>query len=555
MKRRVWCWTLIVAAFAAPAAAAVVTPVAAGLGGAIGQALDPATQQIYFVEYNTGELERLNPLTGVHTVVNSGFANPEDVAVFPGQPLAYVTTRDGKIWKASTNSSAKSIVASGLGAPHEIVLDPGGFVAYTVDFSGGNLFRVDLGGGGATTLVAGLSNPLGLLMSPDFSTAYVAEPNRILRIHLGTLATDEVVTGLTNAFFMDWADDARSAIYVVERDPANRLTRVDLTTTPATMATIASVPFRPSSVVRSADPNVVYVASDTVISKVELASPGGPIITRVGHIPSTEVNWADGLATTSPSYFFRVKNASFGGSVHVMLNFPTMRSLGASFYRVYAGGVLQQETWTNYKWNGSTFVPQTVAPVASGYYAVPSSLDLWATPDLGFVLDTTKLTNDRHVVVVALYNSSGAFISTGVGFVALRIDNNGPHMNIEEVLHDGSRLDECALVVSGSPNLTFVFTARDNEAHLLSYELIDRWGSGQSALVVEDHYIGVHDGSTTWPGVSSTSVNYTLSNTACSHGFQLAGWSNTVNGYNHIHYSTDFEHIAIYLGGSTCSRR
>jgi hypothetical protein len=436
--------------------------------------------------------------------------------------------------------------------PHEIVLDPVGFVAYTVDFLGGNLYRVSLGGGSTTTLVSGLTNPLGLLLSPDFGTAFVAEPDRILEINLTTLATNVVVTGLTNAFFMDWADDSQSAIYVVERDPANRLTRVDLSVSPATKSVIATVPFRPSSVVRSADPNVVYVASDSVISKVELASPGGPIITRIGHIPSTEINWADGLATTSPSYFFYVKNASFGGSPHIMLNFPTMRALGARYYRVYAGGVLQQETWTNYRWNGSTFVPQTVAPVASGFYGVPSSTELWATPDLGFVLDTSKLTNDRHVVVVALYDASFGFLSGGLGYVALRVDNNGPLMNIEEVWHDGARLDECALVVSGTPDLSFVFTARDAEAHLFNYRLVDRWGSGASALVTSDEYIGVHDSSTTWPGVTSAVVNYTLSNTACSHSFELDGWSNTVNGFNRIHHRSDLEHIAVYLGGPTC---
>lgn len=47
-------------------------------------------------------------------------------------------------------------------------------------------------------------------------------------------------------------------------------------------------------------------------------------------------------------------------------------------------------------------------------------------------------------------------------------------------------------------------------------------------------------------------MNYTLSNTACSHSFALDGWSNTVNGFNRIHYRSDLEHIAIYLGGETC---
>lgn len=552
MRLRLLSWTVSILTLATAASAAVVTPIATGLSGAIGQAVHPLTQQIYWVEFNTGELERLDPFSGTRAVIANGFTNPEDLALFPGQPLAYVTTRDGRLWKVSTSSNTKSLVTSGLGAPHEIVLDPGSFVAYVVDFAGGNLFRVNLGGGATTTILAGLSNPIGLLMSSDFQTAYVAEPNRILSIDLSTLSRTILVSGLTNAFFMDWADDSQSALYVVERDPANRVSRVDISTSPATRSVLASVPFRPSSVVRSADPNVIYVASDQVISKVELAPPGGPIITRLGHIPSTSVNFSDGLATTSSSYFFHVKNAAFGNTVHIMLNFPTMRALGAQYYRVYAGGTLQQETWTNYKWNGSTFVPQTVAPVAAGYYKVPSASELWAIPDLGFALDTKKLTNDRQLVYVLLFNGSGTFIPTAYGLVAMRIDNNGPKMDIEEVWHDGAKLDECALIVSGTPNLSFVFTAKDDEGHLLNYRLVDRWGGFTSALVAEDHYIGVHDSSTTWPGVSHHTVNYTLTNTACSHSFQLDGWANTYNGYNKIHYRYDLEHIAIYLGGATC---
>ncbi|MGH9390084.1 MAG: hypothetical protein ACRD1Z_10745, partial [Vicinamibacteria bacterium] len=264
------------------------------------------------------------------------------------------------------------------------------------------------------------------------------------------------------------------------------------------------------------------------------------------------IYFPNGLATTLPSYFFYVKNASFGRSPHINLNFPAMRALGAQYYRVYAGGALQQEAWTNYKWIGTTFVPQTVAPLPGGYYSTPPATELWATPDLGFILDTTKLANARQVVVVRLYNASKTLLSPN-GTVALRVDNNPPQMDIEEVWHDGVQLDECALIVSGSPNLSIVFTARDPEGHLYNYALVDRWGSGHSAPVTSDRYIGVHDSSTTWAGVSSASVNYTLSNTACSHSFEISGWSNTVNGFQRIQYRFDLEHVAIYLGGPTCS--
>jgi hypothetical protein len=119
---------------------------------------------------------------------------------------------------------------------------------------------------------------------------------------------------------MDWANDARNAIYYVERDPANRVSRLDLTTSTATL--IANVSWRPSSVVRSADACSIYVASDSLIERVSLCGSGGPVITRLGHIPFTSIDPVSGQATTDPAYFFRVKNAAFGGSIHVMLNFP-----------------------------------------------------------------------------------------------------------------------------------------------------------------------------------------------------------------------------------------
>src|SRR5262245_28655947 len=100
MSSRISLWTASLLVLAASANAAVVTPVASGISGAIGQAIHPVTQQIYFVEYNTGEMERLNPFTGTRTVIITGLTNPEDVALLPGYNLAYITTRDGKLWKA-----------------------------------------------------------------------------------------------------------------------------------------------------------------------------------------------------------------------------------------------------------------------------------------------------------------------------------------------------------------------------------------------------------------------------------------------------------------------
>jgi hypothetical protein len=148
---------------------------------------------------------------------------------------------------------------------------------------------------------------------------------------------------------MDWAADDHSALYLAERAPGNRPHRVDLRP-PATVLALTPLPAEPWSVVRSTNPDVLSTGSQTVLSKVSLSGgAGGPILTRLGFVPTTEIDPLTGQATTNPAYFFYVKNASFGGSIHVMLNFPGM--LGARFpAKVTMDASPDIAAWTNYKW-------------------------------------------------------------------------------------------------------------------------------------------------------------------------------------------------------------
>jgi hypothetical protein len=246
-----------------------------------------------------------------------------------------------------------------------------------------------------------------------------------------------------------------------------------------------------------------------------------------------------------------VKNASFGGSIHVMLNFPGMLGAGASYYKVFVDGSLDIATWTNYKWNGFTFTLQPVAPNA-GFFKIPLPGEVWAIPDLGFALDSTKFNNTKHKLRVELYN--GGYAPIGV-FQELDflVDNNPPVMDILQVVHDGQPLNECALITSGSETIDITFKAWDAEGHLFNYGLVDNWGSAKSAGIVADQYIGANDATPVWSGVNPSTVTYQFSNTACAHQLHLAGWANTTNGYSLIHYTGDTEHIAIYLGGIPCA--
>lgn len=54
---------------------------------------------------------------------------------------------------------------------------------------------------------------------------------------------------LTAPFFMTWNDPAEGGLLITERDPANRVTLINLTQTPVTATPVAtSVATRPSSV-------------------------------------------------------------------------------------------------------------------------------------------------------------------------------------------------------------------------------------------------------------------------------------------------------------------
>ena len=325
-------------------------------------------------------MSKVSTANGVVTTIQTGLVHPDDIALWPGANYAYITTRVGELWRASTLANARTLVASGLGIPMQLQLDPAGMAAYTVDYASGTLWKVELVGGTKTAAATGLNHPRGLLMSTDFKTAFITEADRLVSVDLQTLQVTEIVGYLVDPWYMTWAADDHSALYLVDKEPGKRLHRIDLSATPATVQAIVPLPAGPWSVVRSANPDVLYVASKTVLSKISLSGgAGGPIITRLGFIPSTEIDPVTGQATTDPSYFFYVKNASFGGSVHVMLNFPGMLSSGAGYYKVFVDASPDIATWTNYKWVLNNFVLQNVGP-SSGYYKIPNPGDIWAIP-------------------------------------------------------------------------------------------------------------------------------------------------------------------------------
>jgi hypothetical protein len=537
--------------------------------------------QVQWATYKLGQRYR---------VLGTGYNQPEDIKVTGGGRYAYVTERVGNLLRVdltNANRAAAVVVASGLTAPHQIALDEDHGQAYVPEFTSGatgKIWRVDLSGGVKTAVYTGLQGCTGLLISQDLRYAYVAEQvsgaNRVARINLVTAQRDILATGLTAPFFMEWADDSESRIILAERDPANRITILDLTVSPAKATALATgVANRPSSTVLI-NPGKMVVCSDSEINLYDLSSSlfsiTGPLFMGIGlvpvdHIINTGDNNTDGYADTTdnPGYILQVKDAPFGGTLAIMVNHNAALLAGARYYKLFVNQVTPSATapmeprqsFSDYLWNGasSSFVPHTIGPDSGGFYPVRLPTQIWYNPLLGYMLDTSILANGLCVIDIKLYDAAKLEIPVG-SFHSRRvkIDNQWPVANIEKIFHDGAEVAVCSIVNTGSDQFTFRITATDPQGHMLSWNLSAMWGDNKSAQVAADDYshhvsptrqwVGVASGTPDVPSPAWHAKDPTDSTSVrCAHTFYLGVWDRVINGYSYIHYQTYHKSITIWL--------
>jgi hypothetical protein len=386
--------------------------------------------QIHWVTYK---------LTSGYVVLGTGYTNPEDVKVSQDGTHAYVTERSGdfvRVSLANANRSAATFVVSGMTAPQQIALDEAHNVAYVVEYAAAaKLWQINLTSGAKSAILSNLNFPVGVVLSADLQYAYISEQTtgpdegRVSRFRLSDGSRQSIVTGLTAPFDLTWADAACTSLFVAERDPANRITRIDVTH--GTSNVVAAVASRPSSVALCGASRLL-VCCDQVIESIDLVpyQPTGPLFMEIGFIPYTDIN-AMGLADTSsdPGAHYDVKNCPFGGTLPLMINHQRAANDGAAYYRVKIDGVVRMDTWTDDKWNGSTYVTQTMSPAVvnaqPGYYPVRpvSDLLMWLHPALGTLTDSTNLSNGLHTISIEFVNAAGALIETS-NAVTIHVDNN-----------------------------------------------------------------------------------------------------------------------------------
>jgi hypothetical protein len=539
--------------------------------------------QVQWVSY------RLKPALNV---IGTGYNQPEDIKVSAGGRYAYVTERTGNFLRVdltNANRPAAQLVSSGLIAPHQIALDEEHGQAYVVEYTAtptGIIWRIDLSGGTKTPLFTGLQTCTGFLITKDLRFAYVAEQvagaNRVARINLATGQRDVLVSSLTAPFFMEWGDSAESRIILAERDPANRITMLDLSAVPVKVTTLVSgVANRPSSILQ-VRPGIIIVCSDSVITRYDLSSLfvslEGPLFMGIGLVPVDHIinegnNSTDGYADTTdnPGYLLQVKDAPFGGALAIMVNHHAAFLAEAMYYKLFVSQVPivfkpsksqriePHQSFSDYLWNpvSNSFVPKATSPDAGGFYPVRSPLQIWYNPLLGYVLDTSILNNGLYVIDIKLYNAAKVEIPVGsIHSRRVKIDNQWPVANIEKILHDGAEVPVCAIVNSGSDQFTFRITATDPQGHLLSWNMSALWGDNKSVTVGADSYTSHISPTRQWAGVVSgdvptpawhATVAGDSTSTRCAHTFYLGVWDRVINGYGYIHYQTYHKSITIWL--------
>lgn len=423
-----------------------ITDILSGLPGAGGCDFRSSTGEIFYVEFS-GNFSKTSPLSPAHTVIGTGYTNPEDIELSADGVHAYITERSGNLVKVSLstpNRSSATVIASGMVAPQQMSLDEAHNTAYVVEYAPtGHLYQINLTSGTKTPIPVTLNNAVGLAITSDRQFAYVTEqatPGRIRRIRLSDGSATTIVTGLTAPFFLTWGDPAQASLLVAERDPANRVTRVDLSTN-TTSLVAGGFSSRPGAMALMS-PSRMLVHGETTLSIVDFLPflPSGPLFMGFGFIPFDKViqtvGPTEGLADTTvpPGYFYLVKNTPFGGTLPIMINYPAATAIGATHYRILVDGVVRLDSWTDEKWNGVMFTPETVSPVAvnfrPGFYPVRPSPFLYMNPSLGSLMDSTGLSNAVHTLVVEFVRPNPLPFATNPIVLAttpplkFRVDNN-----------------------------------------------------------------------------------------------------------------------------------
>ena len=375
-----------------------------------------------------------------HTI-GTGYATPEDVVTSSNGLTAYVTERTGSLVRVAMNNAnraAATVIAAGLQAPHQMCLDEQHNQLFVVEFANpGRLIQIDLNTNKQKVLLNGLNNAIGLLVSSDLAYAYISEQSgggKVTKYSLQGQAPVVLATGLTNPFFLTWADASKSSFFVAERDPANRVTLLKTELGAGNAVQVATgTGARPSSVA-CVGASQLLICCDTVIQKTDILAgislPTG-LFKGIGLVPwnlITPAGYAD--TTMQPLYPYQfAKNSPFGGVFSLQFNHPLASQQNVKYYRVLVDATPRMDTWWDLQLNpanGKYEIPVEFKPETKwgkdGCYLVHQPGVYYMNSDLGLIMNSVSVANGKRTFTIEFYTDAGVKVQQQVVYVM--VDNN-----------------------------------------------------------------------------------------------------------------------------------
>ncbi len=323
-------------------------------------------------------------------------------------------------------------------------------------------------------------------------------------------------------------------------------------------------------------PDMTHLFNMTLATSPIYPGGSGPIFMGVGLVPSTYIG-ADGYANINQPGYYYATNAPFGGDLRVFGRWSTLRYLyGASKYRILVskdGGPAThlRQTWTNFKWNGSSWLPQAIGPDSGDAYDIPSIFELWYNPNQILGWHTPSTGDGTYRLSLELLNSWGGVIPIASGnSLTLRVVNTPPTVTLNKVQYDGHDICECGIVTQGDAPKGFSFdiSVNDPNGALNSFWLYGTYGHGHSTdMIYTDTYtsggvsMGVPflvnhinaDGPKQWDGVTALTTPLAgrewRATKSCAYSFILGASSRVQDGYSVLWSNvTDFQNLTILLG-------
>jgi hypothetical protein len=270
----------------------------------------------------------------------------------------------------------------------------------------------------------------------------------------------------------------------------------------------------------------------------------GVVIGGVGLVPAGSQISADGYATTAASYYLPVRDAAFGGTLNLIGNHATVRSLwaqGARLYRILHSDPRSsafepmRQAWTNYHWVGNDFVLENFGPDANHRYSLADPDKGYSIMDLLFQWPSLGAAQGLHRFQAAFFDMAGNAIDSPPQTLALQIDNFQPAVAIDSLSYANSEIHSCDIVelARAGDSVSVTYTVSDTLGHLAGYTVSAQYGDNQSVNITGDSY-GAHASPPhSWTGVDHASHGFSPPRT-CAYRFTVSATPNVTTGYTMV---------------------